>query len=289
MALWQLLAGGERRLARGPAGQGPAELLPASLTIDGLLGGGPGALAAALRGAAAGPVPPGARVVAPIGSQEVWAAGVTYTRSRDARVLESGTPDHYERVYQAERPELFLKAAPGRVRGPGEPVGIRSDSGWDVPEPELAVVADRSGHIAGYLNGNDMSSRSIEGENPLYLPQAKVYTGSCAIGPCLATPDEVPALRSLLISLLVVRDGAGMFSDSVKVADLRRRPDDLVRWLFRALDFPVGVVLLTGTAIVPPPDFTLRAGDEVIIATTGLGELRNVVEVIGPPPPAGGG
>ena len=281
MALWQLLAGGERRLARGPASAGPQELLAASLTIDALLSGPPGALATALRGPAAGPVPAGARIVAPIGGQEVWAAGVTYTRSLDARVLETGTPDPYERVYRAERPELFFKATPGRVRGPGEPVGIRGDSGWDVPEPELAVVADRNGHIAGYLNGNDMSSRSIEGENPLYLPQAKIYTGSCAIGPCLATPDEVPALRSLLISLRVVRDGAEVISDTVKVADLHRRPDDLVRWLFRALDFPVGVVLLTGTAIVPPPDFTLRAGDEVIIATTGLGELRNAVEVIG--------
>ena len=281
MALWQLLAGGERRLARGPASAGPQELLAASLTIDALLSGPPGALATALRGPAAGPVPAGARTVAPVGGQEVWAAGVTYTRSLDARVLETGTPDPYERVYRAERPELFFKATPGRVRGPGEPVGIRGDSGWDVPEPELAVVADRNGHIAGYLNGNDMSSRSIEGENPLYLPQAKIYTGSCAIGPCLATPDEVPALRSLLISLRVVRDGAEVISDTVKVADLHRRPDDLVGWLFRALDFPVGVVLLTGTAIVPPPDFTLRAGDEVIIATTGLGELRNAVEVIG--------
>ena len=281
MALWQLLAGGERRLARGPASAGPQELLAASLTVDALLSGPPGALATALRGPAAGPVPAGARIVAPIGGQEVWAAGVTYTRSLDARVLETGTPDPYERVYRAERPELFFKATPGRVRGPGEPVGIRGDSGWDVPEPELAVVADRNGHIAGYLNGNDMSSRSIEGENPLYLPQAKIYTGSCAIGPCLATPDEVPALRSLLISLRVVRDGAEVISDTVKVADLHRRPDDLVGWLFRALDFPVGVVLLTGTAIVPPPDFTLRAGDEVVIATTGLGELRNAVEVVG--------
>lgn len=289
MALWQVLAEGERRLARGPAGQGPQELLAASVTVDALLSGAPGALARALRGPAAGPVPVDARVMAPIGGQEVWAAGVTYTRSRDARVLESGTPDPYERVYLAERPELFFKAAPGRVRGPGEPVGIREDSGWDVPEPELAVVADRNGHIVGYMNGNDMSSRSIEGENPLYLPQAKVYTGSCALGPCLAMPDEVPDLRSLLISLLVVRDGAEVISDTVKVADLHRSPGDLVRWLFRALDFPLGVVLLTGTAIVPPPDFTLRAGDEVIIAATGLGELRNVVEVIGPAQPAGGG
>jgi 2-dehydro-3-deoxy-D-arabinonate dehydratase len=282
MALWQVLADGDRRLARGPAGRGPQELLAASLTIDGLLGGAAGALAAALRGPAAGPVPPGARVMAPIGGQEVWAAGVTYTRSLDARVAESGTPDPYERVYLAERPELFLKAAPGRVRGPGEPVGIRADSAWDVPEPELAVVADRRGRIAGYLNGNDMSSRSIEGENPLYLPQAKIYTGSCAVGPCLATPDEITDLASLLISLRVLRGGAEVVADTVKVADLHRSPAELVRWLFRALDFPVGVVLLTGTAIVPPPAFTLHAGDEVIIATTGLGELRNVVEVIEP-------
>ena len=281
MALWQLAIDGELRLARGPAGEGPRELLEASLTLDALLAV-PDALATELRGPSAGPVPAGARIVAPIGSQEVWAAGVTYTRSRDARVLESGTPDHYERVYLAERPELFLKATPGRARGPGEPVGIREDSGWDVPEPELAVVADSAGHIVGYLNGNDMSSRSIEGQNPLYLPQAKIYTGSCALGPCLATPDEVPDLASLLISLLVVRDGTTVFSDTVKVADLHRSPDDLVRWLFRALDFPVGVVLLTGTAIVPPPDFTLRVGDEVIIAATGLGELRNAVEAVGP-------
>ncbi len=281
MALWQLAIDGELRLARGPAGEGPRELLEASLTLDALLAV-PDALATELRGPSAGPVPAGARVVAPIGSQEVWAAGVTYTRSRDARVLESGTPDHYERVYLAERPELFLKATPGRARGPGEPVGIREDSGWDVPEPELAVVADSAGHIVGYLNGNDMSSRSIEGENPLYLPQAKIYTGSCALGPCLATPDEVPALASLLIALRVVRDGTEVFRDTVKVADLRRSPGDLVRWLFRALDFPVGVVLLTGTAIVPPPDFTLRVGDEVIIATTGLGVLRNVVEAVAP-------
>jgi len=286
MALWQLAIDGEYRLARGPAGEGPQELLEASLTIDALLAV-PDALATELRGPSAGPVPVGARIVAPVGGQEIWAAGVTYTRSRDARVLESGTPDPYERVYLAERPELFLKATPGRVRGPGEPVGIREDSGWDVPEPELAVVADSAGHIAGYLNGNDMSSRSIEGENPLYLPQAKIYTGSCAVGPCLATTDEVPGLASLLISLRVVRDGTEIVSDTVKVADLHRSPDDLVGWLFRALDFPVGVVLLTGTAIVPPPDFTLRTGDEVIIATTGLGELRNVVEAVGPS--AGGG
>lgn len=283
MALWQLLVDGKRRLARGPADAGPADLLATSATIDALLGGEPGQLAAVASGPAAGPVPVGARVLAPIGNQEVWAAGVTYKRSRDARVLESAAPDHYEQIYLAERPELFPKAAPGRARGPGEPVAIRADSQWDVPEPELAVVADRRGKIVAYLNGNDMSSRSIESQNPLYLPQAKVYTGSCALGPCLVTPDEAADLGSLLIALRVVRGGAEVVSETVNVADLRRRPDDLMRWLFRALDFPTGVVLLTGTAIVPAPSFTLRAGDEVVIATTGLGELRNVVEVVGPP------
>lgn len=283
MALWQVVIDGEHRLARGPADQGPQQLLPPWCTIDWLLGGDPDSLATTLRGDMEGPVPSSARVVTPVGRQEIWAAGVTYTRSRDARVFESGTPDPYEQVYLAERPELFLKATAGRVRGPGEPVGIRADSGWDVPEPELAVVADRNGRIVGYLNGNDMSSRSIEGENPLYLPQAKVYTGSCAIGPCLVMPEEVPDLTTLRISLRVVRDGTDAVSEMVKVADLRRQPDDLVSWLFRALEFPVGVVLLTGTAIVPSPDFTLRAGDEVIITTTGLGELRNVVEVVGRP------
>src|SRR5262249_58130170 len=173
--------------------------------------------------------------------EEAWAAGVTYTRSRDARVLESGTPDPYERVYQAERTERFCKAPPGGVRGPGEPVGIRGDSAWDVPEPELAVVADRSGHIAGYLNGNDMSSRSIEGENPLYLPQAKVYMGSCALGPCVATPDEVPGLKSLLISLLVVRDGARWATETAKWATLHSQPAEPGRWPFPPRDFPVAV------------------------------------------------
>jgi 2-dehydro-3-deoxy-D-arabinonate dehydratase len=279
VALWQVITGGERRLACGAADRGPEELLAGSASIDTLIGT-PGALTAALSGPTAGPVPSRARVVAPIGGQEVWAAGVTYTRSRDARILESGTPDPYERVYSAHRPELFLKATPGRAKGPGERVGIRSDSQWNVPEPELAVVTDSTGRIIGYLNGNDMSSRSIEGENPLYLPQAKVYTGSCSLGPCLVTPDELPPLDSLSISLRVVRDGADTVRDTVKVADLRRPPDELISWLFRALDFPVGAVLLTGTAIVPSPAFTLRAGDEVIIATTGLGELRNTVEVI---------
>jgi len=233
MALWQVLAGGERRLARGPAGRGPQELLPELVTIDGLLGGPPGALAAALAGPAAGPVPAGARVVAPVGGQEVWAAGVTYTRSLDARVAESGTPDPYERVYVAERPELFFKAAPGRVRGPGEPVGIRADSAWDVPEPELAVVADSGGRIVGFVNGNDMSSRSIEGENPLYLPQAKIYYGACAVGPWITPVWDVPDPYDLAIDLAIDRDGREYWQGRTSTSLLRRRLDDLAGYLMR--------------------------------------------------------
>src|SRR6266498_2784627 len=185
-------------------------------------------------------------LLSPIGNQEVWAAGVTYLRSRDARIEEAkdaGGSDFYQKVYEAERPELFFKALPHRVVGHNQEVYIRKDSSWNVPEPELTLYINSSGEIQAYTIGNDMSSRSIEGENPLYLPQAKVYTGSCALGPCLAVPDEVPDLRSLLISLLVVRDGAEVVSDTVNVADLHRQPDDLLRWLFCALDFPVGVVL----------------------------------------------
>jgi 2-dehydro-3-deoxy-D-arabinonate dehydratase len=213
----------------------------------------------------------------------VWAAGVTYTRSRDARMEESDTPDHYDRVYHAARPELFPKAGPGRTRGPQDPVGIRADSAWDVPEPELGLVIDRHGTIVGYLNGNDMSSRNIEGENPLYLPQAKVYTGSCAVGPCIVPVDEAPDPTTMVIRLTVDRAGTTVMDETVSVADLHRRPTDLANWLFRTLDFPVGVILLTGTAIVPPSTFTLRAGDRITITTSGLGALTNIVEVVGRP------
>ncbi|HEX6676687.1 MAG TPA: fumarylacetoacetate hydrolase family protein [Actinomycetes bacterium] len=270
------------RLARGPAGAGPEELLPAGLTVDGLLGGPPGALAAALAGPGDGPLPAGAGPLVPVAGQEVWAAGVTFWRSREARMeeAEAAAPDVYDRVYEAERPELFLKAAPGRSRGPGEPVGIRADSGWDVPEPELAVVADRRGEVVAYTIGNDLSSRSIEGENPLYLPQAKVYLGSCALGPALVPVAEAPAFEELEIHLAVRRDGGEAFAGSVALADMRRSPAELVDWLFRAQEFPVGAVLLTGTAIVPPSDFTLRPGDLVTITVAGLGELSNPVELV---------
>ena len=213
MALWRVLAGGRSRLARGPADTGPAELLDAGATIDGVLGGDPGALERLLEGPADGCVPEGARVLAPVGAQPVWAAGVTFRRSRDARLEESRGLDGYDKVYLAERPELFLKALPGTARGSGRPVGVRADSDWDVPEPELALVADRRGQIVAYTIGDDVSSRSIEGENPLYLPQAKLYAGSCALGPCLVQVGEAADPAGLEIALDIERDGGRLFSD----------------------------------------------------------------------------
>jgi 2-dehydro-3-deoxy-D-arabinonate dehydratase len=280
VALWQVLVDGRPRLARGPAGDGPAELLDAGATIDGVLGGGPGALAALLDAPAGEPVPDGLQVLAPAGAQPVWAAGVTFRRSRDARLEESRGLDAYDKVYLAERPELFLKALPGTARGPGQPIGVRADSTWDVPEPELAVVADRRGQILGYTIGDDVSSRSIEGENPLYLPQAKLYRGSCALGPCLVPVGEAPEPQAMEIGLAIERDGAELFRDRCSVADMRRSLPELVDWLWRGQDLPLGVVLLTGTSIVPPPELSLRPGDRVAITITGLGTLTNPVEPV---------
>ena len=280
MALWQVLVDGRPRLARGPAGDGPAELLDAGATIDGVLGDGPGALEALLDAPAGEPVPDGLQVLAPAGAQPVWAAGVTFRRSRDARLEESRGLDAYDKVYLAERPELFLKALPGTARGPGQPIGVRADSTWDVPEPELAVVADRRGQILGYTIGDDVSSRSIEGENPLYLPQAKLYRGSCALGPCLVPVGEAPQPEAMEIGLVIERDGAELFRDRCSVADMRRSLPELVDWLWRGQDLPLGVVLLTGTSIVPPPELSLRPGDRVAITITGLGTLTNPVEPV---------
>jgi 2-dehydro-3-deoxy-D-arabinonate dehydratase len=281
VALWRVEVDGRPRLARGPAGAPrPGELLDAGATVDGLLGGAPDALAALLEGPAAGPVPEGARLLAPVGRQPVWAAGVTFLRSRDARLEESAGLDAYDKVYLAERPELFLKALPGAARGPGEPIGVRADSSWDVPEPELAVVADCRGRIVAYSIGNDMSSRSIEGENPLYLPQAKIYRGSCALGPCLVPVAEAPAPADMEISLAIRRDGAELFRDACSVGDMKRTLPELVDWLWRGQELPLGAVLLSGTSIVPPPELTLRPGDQVAIAISGLGELRNPVELV---------
>jgi 2-dehydro-3-deoxy-D-arabinonate dehydratase len=288
VALWQVLVDGRPRLARGPATGGPAELLEAEASIDGVLGGDPGALERLLDAPAAGPVPDGVRLLAPAGGQPVWAAGVTFRRSRDARLEESHGLDAYDKVYLAERPELFLKALPGTARGPDQPIGVRADSDWDVPEPELAVVADRRGRIVAYSIGDDVSSRSIEGENPLYLPQAKLYRGSCALGPCLVPVAEAPAPEAMEISLAIERDGAEVFADRCPVADMKRGLDELVDWLWRGQDLPLGAVLLTGTSIVPPPELTLRPGDRVTIAITGLGELTNPVELVDTSGPAAG-
>jgi len=215
----------------------------------------------------------------PIDLQEVWAAGVTYFRSRTARMAESETAgggSFYDRVYNAERPELFFKAPPYRVVGPGAAVRIRRDSKWNVPEPELALWVSPEGKIAGYSIGNDMSSRDIEGENPLYLPQAKSYDGSCALGPAiLVTPEPLPASTEIRMSIR--RAGASVFSDTTTLAAMKRRPTELVEYLFRETSFPNGCFLLTGTGIIPPDTFTLHAGDVIEIAIDGIGVLLNTV------------
>lgn len=215
---------------------------------------------------------------APIdGRTEVWASGVTYLRSRTARMDESTDPDIYDRVYAAERPELFFKSPAWRVVTDGEPVAIRDDSKWDVPEPELAVIANRFGEIVGYGACNDMSSRSLEGENPLYLPQAKVFAGACAIGATIRPAWEVDA-ASLPIGLTIERDGAVVVQEQTSTASMARTPADLVDWLFRAENFPDGVWLSTGTGIVPPDDFTLKVGDVVTVAVEGVATTTNRVE-----------
>lgn len=216
---------------------------------------------------------------APIGSQEVWAAGVTYFRSRNARMEESkdaGGGSFYDRVYSAERPELFFKAAASRVVGPGQPVRIRRDATWSVPEPELTLVINPSGEVIGYTIGNDMSSRDIEGENPLYLPQAKVYDGSCALGPCvLVEPNPLPTSTAIRIEIL--RAGGAEFSGATTLAEMKRTPQVLSHYLYRECTFPVGAYLMTGTGIVPPDGFTLHGGDEVHITIEGIGTLSNRV------------
>jgi 2-dehydro-3-deoxy-D-arabinonate dehydratase len=278
VVLWRVLVGGRPRLARGPADSGPAELLDPGASIDAVLGGEPGALAALLEGTASGPAPDGAPVLAPVGRQPVWAAGVTFRRSLDARLEESGGLDAYDKAYLAQRPELFLKALPGTARGPGQPITVRGDSEWDVPEP--VVVADRHAQIVAYTIGNDVSSRSIEGQNPLYLPQAKLYHGSCAIGPCLVPVDQAPPPDSMQITLAITRDGTQLFADTCTVADMKRTLDELIDWLWRGQHLPLGAVLLTGTSIIPPPELTLKPGDQVAISITGLGTLHNHVELL---------
>lgn len=215
----------------------------------------------------------------PIGSQEVWAAGVTYYRSRDARMEESkdaGGGSFYDRVYSAARPELFFKATAHRVVGPGAKVAIRSDASWSVPEPELVLFITPGGKIAGYTIGNDMSSRDIEGENPLYLPQAKVYDRSCALGPCLLLSDE-PLPATTEITIEIRRDRKAAFSGATTLKELKRTPDELARYLYHSSSFPYGSFLFTGTGIVPPDSFTLQQGDEIHITVPPIGTLSNVV------------
>jgi 2-dehydro-3-deoxy-D-arabinonate dehydratase len=224
------------------------------------------------------PAPCPEELSAPIGTQEVWAAGVTYLRSRDARIDESkdaGGGTFYDRVYDAARPEIFFKATPHRVVGPGGKVRIRSDSKWNVPEPEVALAINREGRIFGYTIGNDMSSRDIEGENPLYLPQAKVYDACCGLGPGLVVREPLP--RETSIDLQIVRGGATAFSGATSLTQMKRQFDELAGYLFRDNSFPQGCYLLTGTGIIPAGEFTLNAGDEIRITVAGLGTLANIV------------
>ena len=218
-------------------------------------------------------------ILAPIGSQEVWAAGVTYYRSRDARMQESkqaGGGSFYDRVYAAERPEIFFKATPNRVVGPHGKVAIRDDAKWSVPEPELTLYIAPSGQIAGYTVGNDMSSRDIEGENPLYLPQAKLYDRACALGPCLLLTDA-PLADTTAIEIEIERGGKVEFSGSTSLKELKRDPRQLVEYLYRNNRFPQGCFLLTGTGIVPPDNFTLQDGDQIRITIPPIGTLTNQV------------
>ncbi|ELZ41766.1 fumarylacetoacetate hydrolase [Halorubrum saccharovorum DSM 1137] len=213
-------------------------------------------------------------VLLPVTPDEVWAAGVTYQISEQAREAESGKPEVYIDVYDSERPEIFFKATPSRTVGPNDAVGIRGDSTWDVPEPELGVVLHRE-EVVGYTIGNDVSSRSIEGENPLYLPQAKVYDKCCSVGPCVATPEVVDDPHDLGMTLAIERDGEVLFEDSTSTSEMATTCEKLVSYLRRHNDLPETVVLLTGTALVPPESFTLAEGDRITIDIDEIGQLVN--------------
>jgi len=220
-------------------------------------------------------------ILPPIGRQEVWAAGVTYLKSRDARMEESessGAASLYDRVYDAERPELFFKAIASRVSGHNQKVYIRKDSTWNVPEPELALFINASGNIQGYTCGNDMSSRSIEGENALYLPQAKIYEKSAALGPCLYITSS-PIDPATAIKMIIRRQGVNVYEDSTTVSRIKRRLTQLTEYLYRECDFPHGCYLMTGTCLVPPPGFTLQVGDVVEITIGQIGTMINTIAV----------
>jgi 2-dehydro-3-deoxy-D-arabinonate dehydratase len=218
-------------------------------------------------------------ILAPIDQQEIWAAGVTYLRSRHARVEESkdsGGGTFYDKVYDAQRPEIFFKATAQRTVGQNGFVRIRKDSTWDVPEPELTLFITSAGNIVGYTIGNDMSSRSIEGENPLYLPQAKMYEGCAALGPCIYVPDQ-PISPDATIEISIERNNVVMYSDKIAISQMKRTHTDLVSYLYKECSFPNGCFLMTGTGIVPPNSFTLQSGDSIIITIEHIGTLKNTV------------
>ena len=221
------------------------------------------------------------RLLTPVESQEVWAAGVTYLRSKEARMVESEfSASAYDLVYDAARPEIFFKSLPEKVVSPGEAVGIREDARWNVPEPELALVINSYGKIVGFTIGNDMSSRDIEGENLLYLPQAKIYTGSCAVGPWIVVGVTEDDARQWSIHLEILRGGKAVFAGETRVDKIKRPFTELVEYLFRSQKFPDGAVLLTGAGVVPPDSFTLEAHDTVRITISGIGTLENAVAVV---------
>jgi 2-dehydro-3-deoxy-D-arabinonate dehydratase len=221
------------------------------------------------------------RLQTPVESQEVWAAGVTYLRSKQARMEESEfSATAYDRVYDAARPEIFFKSLPDKVVSPGEAVGIRRDAVWNVPEPELALVISSSGNIVGFTIGNDMSSRDIEGENLLYLPQAKIYTASCAVGPWIVVGPGEDDARQWSIRLEIRRGEDVVFAGDTRAGHIKRRFSELIEYLFRSQRFPNGAVLLTGAGVVPPDSFTLEAGDSVRISISGIGTLENPVAVV---------
>jgi 2-dehydro-3-deoxy-D-arabinonate dehydratase len=259
-------------------GKESALLLPDGTTLSDLLHApDPKARVMSMTGTANVPIA-ALDLLASVDRQEVWAAGVTYQRSKVAREEESaGAARFYDMVYTAPRPELFLKATPERVIHPGKPIRIRADGKWNVPEPELALVISPQLKIVGYTIGNDVSSRDIEGENPLYLPQAKIYRGSCAVGPWVTPASAMPPLAGVNIKLSIRRGKALVFDGSTTLAKLARTCENLVEWLGKELDFPHGAVLLTGTGIVPPDDFTLQVGDVVDISIDGIGTLSNPV------------
>jgi len=217
---------------------------------------------------------------APVFMQEIWAAGVTYRRSREARVGESASASVYDRVYDAERPQIFFKACPGKAAGSGGWIGLRDDSRWTVPEPELCLVADAQGRMVGYTLGDDVSARDIEGPNPLYQPQAKVFRNSCALGPCVVLNDGSFDPLDWSITMTIQRAGATVFSGSAELRQLKRTPSELLAALFRCQELPDGAVLMTGTGIVPPDEFALSAGDRVAISSPEVGELVSVVRLL---------